>query len=83
MGSGRGKVISFTLIRRRSPTVYGTLCADAKLVVHAVMARAEKDPKKRVVITGMGVVSCYGNDTESFYDRCARPDSACKASKGM
>lgn len=25
--------------------------------------------KKRIVITGMGVVSCFGNDLESFYDQ--------------
>lgn len=25
--------------------------------------------KKRVVITGMGVVSCFGNDIETFYDQ--------------
>ena len=36
------------------------------------MARAprrQSDPKKRVVITGMGVVSVFGNDTGAFYDR--------------
>ncbi|CAM6099366.1 unnamed protein product [Calypogeia fissa] len=31
--------------------------------------KREKDPKKRVVITGMGVVSVYGNDVDVFYDR--------------
>lgn len=25
------------------------------------------DPKKRVVVTGMGLVSCFGNDPDSFY----------------
>lgn len=24
--------------------------------------------KKRVVVTGMGIVSCLGNEVESFYD---------------
>jgi len=36
------------------------------------MARAprrESDPKKRVVITGMGVVSVFGNDVGAYYDR--------------
>lgn len=28
----------------------------------------ETDPKKRVVITGMGVVSCFGNDVDTYYD---------------
>lgn len=26
------------------------------------------EKKKRIVITGMGVVSCFGNDVDSFYD---------------
>lgn len=32
------------------------------------MAR-ETDPKKRIVITGMGLVSVFGNDYEKFYDK--------------
>ena len=32
-------------------------------------AKRETDPKKRVVITGMGIVSVFGNDVDSFYDR--------------
>lgn len=35
----------------------------------AVRATAEQDPRKRVVITGMGAVSCFGNDYTKFYDR--------------
>lgn len=31
--------------------------------------KREKDPKKRVVITGMGLVSCFGNDVDVFYDK--------------
>jgi 3-oxoacyl-[acyl-carrier-protein] synthase II len=30
--------------------------------------KRETDPKKRVVITGMGIVSCFGNDVDTFYD---------------
>ncbi|KAL8263895.1 hypothetical protein R6Q59_022025 [Mikania micrantha] len=30
--------------------------------------KREKDPKKRVVITGMGLVSVFGNDVNTFYD---------------
>lgn len=33
-----------------------------------VRAGPETDPKKRVVVTGMGVVSCFGNDVDTFYD---------------
>lgn len=29
----------------------------------------ETDPKKRIVITGMGCVSVFGNDVDTFYDR--------------
>ncbi|XP_042505441.1 3-oxoacyl-[acyl-carrier-protein] synthase I, chloroplastic-like [Macadamia integrifolia] len=28
----------------------------------------EKDPKKRVVITGMGLASVFGNDVDAYYD---------------
>lgn len=31
--------------------------------------RRETDPKKRIVITGMGVVSVFGIDTDTFYDK--------------
>ncbi|KAK3253813.1 3-oxoacyl-[acyl-carrier-protein] synthase I [Cymbomonas tetramitiformis] len=29
----------------------------------------ERDPSKRIVITGMGVVSCFGNDYDKMYDK--------------
>ncbi|XP_071730657.1 3-oxoacyl-[acyl-carrier-protein] synthase I, chloroplastic-like isoform X2 [Rutidosis leptorrhynchoides] len=31
--------------------------------------KREMDPKKRIVITGMGVVSVFGNDVDTFYDK--------------
>ncbi|KAJ3686915.1 hypothetical protein LUZ61_016079 [Rhynchospora tenuis] len=31
--------------------------------------RRETEPKKRVVITGMGIVSVFGNDVDKFYDK--------------
>lgn len=34
-----------------------------------VHAAAAVDPKTRVVITGMGVASVFGNDVTKFYDR--------------
>ncbi|XP_043709337.1 3-oxoacyl-[acyl-carrier-protein] synthase I, chloroplastic-like [Telopea speciosissima] len=37
--------------------------------------KREKDPKKRVVITGMGVVSVFGNDVDVFYDRLLSGES--------
>ncbi|KAK9803542.1 hypothetical protein WJX73_006478 [Symbiochloris irregularis] len=33
-----------------------------------VVVRAERDPSQRIVITGMGVVSCFGNDVDTYYD---------------
>ena len=35
-----------------------------------VCKAATRDPTQRIVITGMGVVSCFGNDVNTFYDRC-------------
>ena len=41
-----------------------------RCVAQAVSApKREKDPKKRVVITGMGLVSVFGNDVNTFYDK--------------
>jgi 3-oxoacyl-[acyl-carrier-protein] synthase II len=31
--------------------------------------KREKDPKKRIVITGMGLVSVFGSDPDTFYDK--------------
>ncbi|CAN6200089.1 unnamed protein product [Urochloa humidicola] len=41
----------------------------------ARVPRRESDPKKRVVVTGMGVVSVFGNDVGAFYDRLLAGDS--------
>ncbi|OVA14718.1 Beta-ketoacyl synthase [Macleaya cordata] len=37
--------------------------------------KREKDPKKRIVITGMGLVSVFGNDIETFYDKLLEGES--------
>jgi 3-oxoacyl-[acyl-carrier-protein] synthase II len=34
----------------------------------AASPQRETDPKKRVVITGMGIASVFGNDPATFYD---------------
>lgn len=36
------------------------------------------DPSQRVVITGMGVVSAFGNDVDKYYDRLLAGESAIK-----
>ena len=43
----------------------------------ALRAHAKKDPSQRIVITGMGVVSCFGNDVDTFYDKCDHSCSLC------
>ncbi|KAI8029400.1 hypothetical protein LOK49_LG01G01739 [Camellia lanceoleosa] len=37
--------------------------------------KREKDPKKQIVITGMGLVSVLGNDVDSFYDKLLNGES--------
>ncbi|CAI9787009.1 unnamed protein product [Fraxinus pennsylvanica] len=32
-------------------------------------SKREKDPKKRIVITGMGLVSVFGSDIDTFYNK--------------
>ncbi|KAL4450667.1 hypothetical protein ABPG77_001023 [Micractinium sp. CCAP 211/92] len=43
--------------------------ARARTVAVRAAAQRETDPKKRVVITGMGIASCFGNDIDHFYDQ--------------
>lgn len=43
--------------------------------VHVVAAAAKKDPSKRVVITGIGLCSVFGNDPEKFYERLLAGES--------
>jgi hypothetical protein len=40
-----------------------------RCVAQASAPKRETDPKKRVVITGMGLVSVFGNDVDTFYDK--------------
>ncbi|KAG5563482.1 hypothetical protein RHGRI_006045 [Rhododendron griersonianum] len=37
--------------------------------------KRETDPKKRIVITGMGVVSVFGNDIDTFYNKLLEGES--------
>ena len=32
-------------------------------------AMRQKDKKRRVVVTGMGIVSCFGDDVDLFYEK--------------
>jgi len=37
--------------------------------------KRETDPKKRVVITGMGLVSVFGNDVDAYYEKLLSGES--------
>ncbi|KAA8520971.1 hypothetical protein F0562_011644 [Nyssa sinensis] len=37
--------------------------------------KREKDPKKRIVITGMGLVSVFGNEIDTFYNKLLEGES--------
>lgn len=47
------------------------LACAGSVVVQAAAAFAPRDASQRIVITGMGVASCFGNDVDTFYDRQA------------
>lgn len=62
----QGGVYPRNLPHRWTPSPPPTRLTPGSVTV--AMAR-ETDPKKRIVITGMGVVSCFGNDVDTFYDK--------------
>ncbi|KAG6407217.1 hypothetical protein SASPL_130202 [Salvia splendens] len=41
----------------------------------ATAPKRETDPKKRVVITGMGLVSVFGNDVDAYYEKLLAGES--------
>uniref|UniRef100_A0A7N0VIX4 3-oxoacyl-[acyl-carrier-protein] synthase I, chloroplastic n=1 Tax=Kalanchoe fedtschenkoi TaxID=63787 RepID=A0A7N0VIX4_KALFE len=43
--------------------------------ISASAPKRETDPKKRVVVTGMGLVSVFGNDVDTYYDRLLAGES--------
>lgn len=57
----------------RNPTI-ASPGPPPKLSVFATSKR-EKDPKKRVVITGLGVVSVFGNDVDTYYEKLLAGES--------
>lgn len=44
--------------------------------VRAAVRAEAKDPSQRIVITGMGLVSCHGNDVDTYYDKLLAGESA-------
>ncbi|MBA0683893.1 hypothetical protein Goari_025519, partial [Gossypium aridum] len=61
----------FTLPHR--PTKRFTSITASSTTVSA--PKREKDPKKRVVVTGMGLVSVFGNDVDVYYDKLLSGES--------
>jgi 3-oxoacyl-[acyl-carrier-protein] synthase II len=49
------------------------ISASASATVSA--PRREKDPKKRVVVTGTGLVSVFGNDVDLYYEKLLAGES--------
>ncbi|KAI0496704.1 hypothetical protein KFK09_023028 [Dendrobium nobile] len=71
---GGNKLASWTLGRRRnSPSSTSISSNKSKFIAMAfptiIAPKREKDPKKRIVITGMGLVSVFGTDTDEFYNK--------------
>lgn len=66
-GSGR-RLAQFNLAR--NPRIIRAIASPTVSI-----SKREKDPKKRIVITGMGIVSVFGNNIDSFYDKLLEGES--------
>lgn len=53
--------------RASEPTTALNACLAGSVAVRA--AAATRDPKQRIVITGIGVCSVHGNDPDVFYSK--------------
>lgn len=65
-----------SFINVKSPSL-STTTTRRRAVISAVAAapKRETDPKKRVVITGMGLVSVFGNDVDTYYEKLLAGES--------
>ena len=63
---------SHQITNARQPTRRRTFIS-ASAAVSA--PKREADPKKRVVITGMGLVSVFGNDVDAYYEKLLSGES--------
>lgn len=43
-------------------------------------AATHSNASQRIVITGQGIASCFGNDVDTFYEKCACTGSMATAS---
>ncbi|XVF87187.1 hypothetical protein PTKIN_Ptkin18bG0099000 [Pterospermum kingtungense] len=60
-------------LRPRPTKKFSSITASSPTV--SAPNKREKDPKKRVVITGMGLVSVFGNDVDAYYDKLLAGES--------
>ncbi|PWA92141.1 plastid 3-keto-acyl-ACP synthase I [Artemisia annua] len=62
---------------RRQPITFKPTTLRRKPITAAISSapQRETDPKKRVVITGMGLVSVFGNDVDTYYEKLLAGES--------
>ena len=61
--------------RRRFHNRVSISCITASGPPNVSAPKREKDPKKRIVITGMGLASVFGNDVDAYYDKLLSGES--------
>ncbi|KAK1306956.1 hypothetical protein QJS10_CPA10g01175 [Acorus calamus] len=61
--------------RRTSPLTDPRRRASVAVRASSAAPKRETDPKKRVVVTGMGLVSVFGNDVDAYYERLLSGES--------
>ncbi|KAK1285696.1 hypothetical protein QJS10_CPB20g01236 [Acorus calamus] len=61
--------------RRTSPLTDPRGRASVAVRASSAAPKRETDPKKRVVVTGMGLVSVFGNDVDAYYERLLSGES--------
>ncbi|KMZ75070.1 Ketoacyl-ACP Synthase I (Chloroplastic) [Zostera marina] len=73
------------IFRRNAPPPPSRISPTRRVRFNPIRATAtvsapkrETDPKKRIVITGMGLVSVFGNEVDRFYERLLEGESGIK-----
>ncbi|XP_043709338.1 3-oxoacyl-[acyl-carrier-protein] synthase I, chloroplastic-like [Telopea speciosissima] len=70
--SNSGRASARRTSKKKLPWMLKPISASSKTTS---APKREKDPKKRVVITGMGLVSVFGNEVDVYYDRLLSGES--------
>lgn len=60
---------------KRRPAAKRVPYVSASAAVTTAAPQRQKDPKKRVVITGMGLASVFGNDVDGYYEKLLSGES--------